>query len=210
MRPQPETVTTPPRMRRAVLLVLVITFLMGMISAVQAYSLGDLEQHRTRAAGHEFGVAGLFTAVIDAQLPVLEEMQASRGLLLGALASACLVGFFSALRMVRPEGVAREALRRVLVLSLLGAAVLRTIDGAQEAAVAQRSIPAVIAYLRQLDPGQRAGIVVLDPAAAESLMLTVVLVQTALVIGALLLLAQYFRSEKVKQFVTLQDQQLER
>ena len=213
MRPQPETVTTPPRMRRAVLLVLVITFLMGMMSAAEAFGLGSLEQHRHRvedAHGLSFlGDPGLWAAANNAQMSALEEMKATRGLVLGALASACLVGFFSALRLLRPEGVAREALRRVLVASLLVAAVLRTIDGAQWAVVAQRSMRAALAHLQQLDPGQGASMAVPD-SLSQPLTLTLVLAHTAIVVGVLLVLAQYFRSEKVKQFVALQDQQLER
>jgi hypothetical protein len=212
--PHPEPVAAPSRTRRVALLVMVITSLMGLMSTAEALGLGKLDQHRQRIQDDAqrltfLGDPGLLAAANEAQMSALEGMKATRGLVLGALASACLVAFFSALRLLRPHGVAREALRRVLVVSLIAAAVLRTVDGAQWAVVAQRSIRAVLAHMQELDLGQGNPIAVPE-SFAQPVTLAMVLVHTAVVAGSLLLLAQYFRSEKVKKLVALQDQQMER
>jgi hypothetical protein len=212
--PHPEHVPTPPRMRQAAVLVVVITSLVGLMSAAEAFGLGSLEQHRHRIHddARRFPFVGdpeLLAAANDAQMSALEGMKTSRGLVLGALAGVCVVGLFSALRLMRPDGVAREGIRRVLVGSLLLAAGLRTVDGAQWAVVAQRSMRAAVEHLQKMDPARGGGISVPE-AVTQPLTLTFVLLHTALMAGALLLLGQYFRSEKIKQLVALQDRQLER
>jgi hypothetical protein len=208
--PEPLT-TTPPRLRRATLLVMVITSLMGLMAAAEAIGLGSIHELRQRIRDDApksafLGDPDLLVAVNDAQMAALEGMKVSRGVVLGGVASACMVGFFAAMRLLRPEGVAREGVRRVLVVSLLTAAVLRTVDGAQWAVVAQRSMRAAVAHLQQSDPGT--GGANLEQL-TQPLTLTLVLAHTAIVVGLLLLLGQYFRSEKVKQLVALQDQHLE-
>jgi hypothetical protein len=208
----PQLVATPPRMRHAALLVVALTFLVGLLSAAEAFGLGSLDEYRQRvqADAQRFaflGDPGLLAAANEAQMSALEGMKQSRGLVLGALAAACGVAFVSALRLLRPDGLSREGVRRVLVASLIVTAGLRTVDGAQWAVVAQRSMRAAVAHLMALDPLN--GIPIPEPI-LQPLTLAGVLVHTAFVAGSLLLLAQYFRSEKVKQLVASQDRQLER
>lgn len=212
MTPQPQLVATPRWMRRAVLAVVVLSVIAGLLSAAEAVGLGSLDEHRNRIAADAerfsfLGDPALFAAANDAQMSALESMRTWRSLLLGALAVACGVAFAAALRLLRPDGLPRESVRRLLVTSLVVASILRTIDGAQWAVVAQRSMRAAVAHLRAIDPASG---VPLPESILQPLTLAGVLVHTALVAGSFLLLAQYFRSEKVKQLVALQDRQIER
>lgn len=208
----PPAVATPRRLRHAALAVVVLTFLIGMLSVAETFGLGTLDEHRHRvdsdARRFEFlGDPGLFSAANEAQVAALEGMRVVRGVVLGALAAACGVAFVSALRLLRPDGLPREGVRQLLGGSLIVTAALRTIDGAQWAVVAQRSMGAAIAHVKAVDPTMAIGI---PERILQPVTLAGVLAHTALLAGALLLLAQYFRSEKVKQLVALQDRQLER
>ena len=207
MSSPPSSVATPRRLRHAALAVFVLTFVIGLLSVAEAFGLSTLDQHRNRveAEAQRFdflGDPGLLSAANGAQIATLEGMKVARGVVLGALAAACGMAFVSALRLLRPDGLPREGVRRLLVSSLIATAVVRTIDGAQWAVVAQRSMRAAVAHLKTVEP--RVGMAIPEPI-LEPLTLAGVLAHTALVAGLLLLLAQYFRSERVKQLVALQD-----
>jgi hypothetical protein len=193
--------------RQAALAVFVLTFLIGVLSMKEAFELGMLEadRHRVEAEAQRFDFFGdpaIFSAAHAAGIAALEGMKVGRGVVLGALAAACGVAFVSALRLLRPDGLPRESVRRLVVSSLIATAVLRTIDGAQLAVVAQRSMRAALPHLKIVDPGATMPI---SESILEPLMVMGVFAYTALVVGLLLVLAQYFRSEKVKQLVALQD-----
>ena len=57
-------------------------------------------------------------------------MREPRIALLGSLAVVCAFVFVAARRMLRPGGMPREGMRRLLSGAAISAAILRTIDGA--------------------------------------------------------------------------------
>jgi hypothetical protein len=130
------------------------------------------------------------------------------------LAGACFLCIGAAGHLMRrASALPREGMRQLLGRAALVAAVLRTVEGAQTAVVwrqvgavsselvermasaQQLQDPALVQQLRDATPGFFA-------AAAG--------VFTILVAGSFLLLAQYFRSERVRALVAAQEPQLRR
>jgi hypothetical protein len=73
----------------------------------------------------------------------LEAMKGSRVAILMLLSIAASLLFVSSLRMLRPLGVPREGVRRLLGGAALACAILSTLDGAQSTAAAGRASAAV-------------------------------------------------------------------
>jgi hypothetical protein len=130
----------------------------------------------------------------------LKEMREVRALTLSALSLACVFAFVGAGRMLRPLGLPREGVRRLLAGAALVAAILRTVDGAQLAAVSKRQGPLfarAFASLPKLSELQRwPGVMLIGFAIG----------QTLLTAGAFLLVSQYFRSDRVRKIVEFRDQ----
>ncbi len=138
-------------------------------------------------------------AMALAQISAFESMRGSRtAILLGLWAVSALV-FVSSLRMMRPRGAPREGVRRLLATTTLITAVLRTLDGAQAAAVARRAGAAfdrVLAKSTEIPGGWPEGLWATGFAGLSMLM--------SLVIGGgLLMLSRYYRSARVRE-LTLQ------
>ena len=73
----------------------------------------------------------------------LETMKGSRVAILMLLSVSASLLFVSSLRMLRPLGVPREGVRRLLGGAALACAILATLDGAQSTAAANRASVAV-------------------------------------------------------------------
>jgi hypothetical protein len=69
--------------------------------------------------------------VFLARFSAESSMSEPRSFLLGSLAVVCALAFVAAARILRPGGMPREGMRRLLSWASLLAAILRTIDGAQ-------------------------------------------------------------------------------
>jgi hypothetical protein len=141
--------------------------------------------------------------IAQAWFAALESMRESRSLILGALLVAYALVFVSAGRLLRPEGIPLEGMRRLLGGSAIAVAVLRTIDGAQMAVVASRMAPALAHAMRVFSGAQGAEAEAFDSAA--SLVTFSVALFTAFFAGLFALLGQYFRGERVRQAVLAQD-----
>jgi hypothetical protein len=139
----------------------------------------------------------------EAQLAALTAMRVPRSFTLGALTIACALNFASARKLLRPKGVRRENMRELVVGSAVAAALLRTVDGAELLVVA-RKVAGALGQVADLSLAQG-----LPPAemqrALNSLASTIVIAQTALVVGAYVFLSQYLRSPKVKQLIGDED-----
>lgn len=140
-----------------------------------------------------------FKAMALAQISAFESMRASRTIILLGLWAVSAFVFVSSLRMLRPRGAPRESVRRLLTTSTLISAVLRTLDGAQAAAVARRAGAAfdrVLSKSTELPGGWPDGLWATGFAGMSMLM-------SLVVGGGLLLLSRYYRSDRVRD-VTLQ------
>jgi hypothetical protein len=141
----------------------------------------------------------------EARRAAFASMRDARAVTLAALSVACALAFVGATRILRPFGLPREGVRRLLVIAASAAAILRTVDGAESAVAFKRygqtlgqafqALPKVdeakpYAMLAPLLPRMGVGIAV---------------GLTILVAGAFGLVSQYFRSERVKKIVEFRD-----
>ncbi|MGA9524499.1 MAG: hypothetical protein WBV82_23790 [Myxococcaceae bacterium] len=220
----PRRLPNPPGLRFAGLLVVLITAFMGVGATMDTAEIWNLSETRRalddvgdpfsqiRDALKQYDPEGVFPrlfapevvrATVERQLDALEQMRGPRTFALMVLSTACMFAFVAAGRLLRTDGMPREGMRRILVGSLLVAAFLRTFVGAQTAAVNQkvmRKMPELVGAVNDVAAEQ-----------LQQYMLANVLLPglwTALMAGFLVLLGQYFRSEKIKQVVALQDQHL--
>ncbi|MBK7858681.1 MAG: hypothetical protein IPJ65_08675 [Archangiaceae bacterium] len=133
-------------------------------------------------------------AVALAELAAYEGMRSSRAvILIGIWAFSALV-FVAALRMLKPQGAAREGVRRMLGGALLATAVLRTLEGAQSAAVARkagRALDKVLSSRPELAQPYSLG------SEYAALVLSVGL--SFVVGGSLLMMSRYYRSQTVRE-----------
>ncbi len=208
MTPQESPVDRMPRgIRAAAWVCLILSLLSGMLSAVEATGLVHFEEYKQANASRAnvFQDPAVSRRVHEAQFAALEPQRESRIVILGALSMVCAFAFVASARMLRPGGLSREGVRRMLGGTALTAAALRTIDGAQWAVVVRR-MSGIMAEAMVTLPEFR------DPLAAEqvktlapTLLFFTTALQTAVVAGTFVLLGQYFRSERVREAVLAVD-----
>lgn len=198
----------PGRLRLASLLSVLLSGLCGLVSAWQGFTVLRLSELKDAPPATFPGQLDPLLAehVQKAQLLALEQMREPRMVVLFALALACSLSFVASTRLLRPAGLPREGVRRVLVWALVVAAALRTIDGAQ-ASVLFRSAGEVVARGLVL-PGDLHGA---SPEEVRDVLAPLPMVagvlQTLVMVGPFLLLSQYFRSARVKAWTASADAQ---
>lgn len=129
----------------------------------------------------------------------LENMRWLRVAVLFGLSSAAALVFVSALRLRWPSGIHRARLATLLSRAALGAAVLRTLDGAQELVI-------VRAVATAWDKTLAEHHVEAADAGVTTPVLSAASVTTTLVVTGLFVLASnYFRSERIQQTFVLID-----
>ena len=202
----------PRGVRVAAALCLVLSSVTGFIACNEASAMMNFEAHREAQREHAPTLPllgrdpAVTRAIMEAQMSALSPMRESRALVLTGLSVACTLLFFASSRMLRsPDGIPRNGFRQVLGGAGIFAALMRTIDGAQAAVVARHTSQAMIEGLKGLPEFQA-------PAAAEqlhalvpSLMTFGAVVPTVIVAGGFAVLAQYFRSEGVRDAIVTLD-----
>jgi hypothetical protein len=134
----------------------------------------------------------------------IEAMRVPYGVVAFFLAMACALVFVSGIRLLRPSGVARDAVRQLLGTTALVAAVLRTINGAQEAAIFRKAGGAIQKEL--------SGSPALGPLPDGTMAWFYALAMAGLtfvVAGALLAMSMYFRSNSVRDRLLALDKETE-
>ncbi len=197
----------PSRLRSATLLAVVLSGLCGLFAAWDGFSL--LRFNELRQEKPLFKVAPdpvLAEQVWQSNLLALEQMREPRMVLLLVLALACSLSFVASTRLLRPAGLPREGVRRILVWALVVAAALRTVDGAQETVLA-RSTAEVLGRGLALPEGTSLAVVERVRGLVAPTAVVVTILRMALVVGTFLLLSQYFRSARVKQWAAAADTQ---
>ncbi|MCU0696438.1 MAG: hypothetical protein MUC96_07910 [Myxococcaceae bacterium] len=129
-------------------------------------------------------------------------MRWPRVAILFGLSSAAAMVFVSALRLRWPSGVRRLGVAQLLGRSAVVAAVLRTLDGAQELVIVRAS---VAAYEKEL---ASRGVELANAGATMPIFSGASVVTTALVTGLFLVASNYFRSERILQTFELLDREL--
>ncbi len=210
--PGSPTPLLPRRIRFAAAVCLVLAALTGFSALRETLELGHLGELRDEVSNlsrFSRDPDVLVAAHIsEAQIAALEPMRESRSLVLGALSVACSFAFVAAGRLLRPGGLPLERMRRVLSVSAILAALLRTIDGAQWAVVARRIGPVMADHLSTLPAFQNPQAAAQLKAMLPGLAAAFAMGMTALIAGTFALIGQYFRSESVRQAITAQDGEL--
>jgi hypothetical protein len=141
----------------------------------------------------------------DARRAAYASMRDARALTLAALSVACALAFVGATRILRPFGLPREGVRRLLVIAASAAAVLRTVDGAESAVADKRYAQALgQAFLSLPKVDEARPYAILAPLLPR-MGVGIAIGATIVIAGAFGLVSQYFRSERVKKIVEFRD-----
>jgi hypothetical protein len=185
---------------RAVAIVcMLVSGISGAASVSEAFALSERLSARTEALPRGTPTADLFARLTEARVRAMQQDRHARAALLIVLAISLFFTFVSAGRVLRPAGLPREGIRRLLCGAAVVSAVLRTVDGAADAASAVR----FGRFATQLvPPGER-----LPPDwSLGPFAVGLSVAQTLLVAGTLAIIAQYFRSARVKAWAALPDE----
>ncbi len=211
---QPPPALMPRGLRFAAVVCLILSCISGLWAAMEASQLASLDDYK-----HELkqakpvesplpGAAELNQRVVAAQLAALEPVRETRTPILFALSVVCAFSFVASGRMLRPGGLSRERMRRMLGITALGAAVLRTIEGAQWAVVTSNMTGPMSEALRAFaaqQPKEAAEFFAWLLPSLPTLAFAINMAQTAVMAGSFALLSQYFRSQRVRDAVLALD-----
>ena len=186
--------------RAVAIICMLVSGVSGAASVSAAVGLSDRGIRSAESLPRGTPTADMFARLAEAHARASQPDRHARAALLVLLAISMFFTFVSAGRVLRPAGLPREGIRRLLCGAALVSAILRTVDGAADAAFALR-----FARLASqvLPSGQR---IPTDPGLAPTLTLGTSIIQTVLVAGTLAIVAQYFRSARVKAWAALQDE----
>ena len=203
----PASPGLPRRIRFAAAVCLVLSSLTGLLSLKEALELGNLSEVKEAQLARlpAMGNPAMNAPTLEAYYAALEPMREPRSLILVGLTVACAFTFIAASRLLRPDGLPLESMRRLLGGAAIAAAILRTMDGAQFAVVFRRMGEA-LGQTMSLPPDiQDPTEIAMMRAFAPVFMTVTAVLWTAFIAGTFALLGQYFRSERVRQVITAQD-----
>ncbi len=221
MSAPPEVVSPPPALPRRVRIISALTLLVALWVSLMYVS----EATALLRASSEEGVlvgdasASAFGFSIDepmlrvareAHLRALQPLRAARIATLSLLTVASMVASVAAMRLLFPRGLARGAMRQLLVGAAFAAAFLRTIDGAQSAVLARKVASAIAAKMRERGPAAFPQLQ--EPGAFDAaiqwlptLSAALVAVVTGIVTLLFVACAQFFRTEYVRGAIDTAD-----
>lgn len=185
---------------RAVAIVcMLVSGISGATSVSEILALVNLSALNLHELPRNTAAADFFARVAEAHARALQPDRHARAALLIVLSVSLFFTFVCAGRVLWPSGLPREGIRRLLCGGAVVSAVLRTVDGAADAAVAVRF--ARLATQLVLPEEQLPAKWVLGP----TFIVGTSVLKTLLVAGTLAIIAQYFRSARVKAWAALQD-----
>ncbi|HZJ54575.1 MAG TPA: hypothetical protein VFD38_10595 [Myxococcaceae bacterium] len=186
--------------RAVAIICMLVSGVSGAASVSAAVGLSDRGIRSAESLPRGTPTADMFARLAEAHARASRPDRQARAALLVVLAVSMFFTFVSAGRVLRPAGLPREGIRRLLCGAALVSAVLRTVEGAADAAFALRFARLAT---QVLPPGEP---VPADSGLAPTLTVGTSIVQTLLVAGTLAIIAQYFRSARVKAWAALQDE----
>ena len=186
---------------RAVAIVcMLVAGISGAASVSEAFALSDRWTRSADSLPRGTPTADLIARLAEANSRAMQPDRQARAALLLVLAVSLFFTFVSAGRVLRPAGLPREGIRRLLCGAAVVSAVLRTVDGAADAAFALR-FARIASQL--LPSGERPAA---DWVLAPTFTVGMSVFRTVLVAATLAIIAQYFRSARVKAWAALQDE----
>ena len=186
---------------RAVAIVcMLVSGISGASSVSEAFALSERWSRSTEALPRGTPAADLFARLAEANARAMRPDRQARSALLIVLAISLWFTFVAAGRVLRPAGLPREGIRRLLCGAAVVSALLRTVDGAADAAFALR-FARIASELVPPSPDLPTQWLLAPP-----FTIGVSVLRTLLVAGTLAIIAQYFRSARVKAWAALQDE----
>jgi len=186
--------------RAVAIICMLVSGISGAASVSEAFALSDRWSARPEAPPGGTPAADLIARLSEANARAMQPDRRARAALLVVLAISLFFTFVSAGRVLRPAGLPREGIRRLLCGGAMVSGLLRTVDGAADAAFALR----FARLAAQLAPsGER---LPADWLLGPTFTVGTSVVRTLLVAGTLAIIAQYFRSARVKAWAALQDE----
>ena len=201
----------PGRSRFLAIVGMVFAAFVGVSSAADAIRLSALS-NMPDLGPVKFGDIDpkVWQQVWKTQLAMLNGMKEPRTFLLACLAFASALSFVALGRLLRPAGLPREGMRRLLVGSALAAAILRVIEGAQIAVISKKVGAIIGAAISKLPEAQVAQGPQVDYVHfCSRAMLGATMLWSLLVASVFLIVSQHFRSPKIRELVEKTDAHLE-
>jgi hypothetical protein len=209
--PVPSQTPLPQRTRALTIIVMVMSAFVGMTSVMDAMRLANLSSMPAQisAALGPYDPKMLQKAY-ELQIALLNGVKEPRMLLLALLAFASTLIFVAAGRMLRPGGMPRESMRKLIVGAGFAAAVVRVADGAQSAAIWRKVMPVVAQALPETMRKVPAGTSLPELMRFISDVTVAAFgAWTLLVAGLFVLVSQHFRSPKIRELVQRSDETLD-
>ena len=197
----------PRRVRAAALVCVLLAGFVGCSSASEAMGLSRLSDLASEPAPNwgNFADKAALSALTDAYVKAMSAQRGTRGVILVLLAFAAAITFVAGARFLRPLGLPREGLRRLLVWGSTVAAVLRVVDGAQMAAVARRIGATAQTVFQGQSPAEISAMATLRPL-LPSLYVAGTAGLTVVIAGTFAFLASYFNAASVKSAIRAHDE----
>jgi len=184
--------------RVVTLLCLVLSGLLSLRSVQEAVAIPRLAEFRDQVALDTqpmFGSPEVTRAMLDARIQAVQPMRSSRMLILFVMALSSSICFVGALRYLRPAGLPRPRIAGLIARGAVVTAILRTLDGAQEAVIASQTARSAGPALMKLVKADEAWAQSVLPS-LPSLVVGASAVLTVVFAGAYLLFYQYYSARK--------------
>ena len=185
--------------RAVAIICMLVASISGAWSFSEAFSFFEPWTRSVEAIPRGTPGAEAMARLSEATVRAMRPDRQARAALLVVLAVSLMFTFVSAGRVLRPAGLPREGIRKLLCGAAVVSALLRTVDGAADAAFSLR-LARIAAQL--VPPGEPLTEWLLRPPFAVGISVF----RTVLVAGMLAIIAQYFRSARVKAWAALRDE----
>jgi len=186
--------------RAVAILCMLVSGISGASSVSEAFALSERWTRSPEALSGGTPAAELIGRLSEANVRAMRPDRQARSALLIILAISLWFTFVSAGRVLRPAGLPREGIRRLLCGAAVVSAVLRTVDGGADAAFALR-FGRIASQLMPAGPDLPTQWMLASP-----FIVGLSVLRTVLVAGTLAIIAQYFRSARVKAWAAVQDE----
>lgn len=199
----PKPAQLPPEFRAVTWIALIVAGLIGFVASAETMSvLSPASPEQLAEATPELMDKRLTEALTRTQHEVTQAMRGPRAAVLLFLSFICGMVVVSAIRLLYPVGLPREGMRRITGGALLIAGLLRTVDGAMQLVISQRTGAAL---RKELEAGGLGIALEGQPNFAPALLVGFNVAVTVFMVAVLVGSSQYLRSQRAKGIVQTVD-----